>query len=175
MYDASARIMTTSETTTIPASLAFRSIGYRSEAIHGMDEIGIHFDSAKGIIPNDYYGRVTGITRNHTHKDTHQNILPGLYCSGWVKRGPTGVIANTMEDSYATAEAIIQDWANKRSFLSGGQGWDSLKNESTSKMLKIVYWNDWQKIDAAEKIRGKVRGKEREKFSSFEEMLSILE
>lgn len=33
----------------------------------------------------------------------------GLYCSGWVKRGPTGVIATTMNDSFDTARVLIQD------------------------------------------------------------------
>lgn len=35
--------------------------------------------------------------------------LPGLYCSGWVKRGPTGVIATTMTDSFLTSQALLQD------------------------------------------------------------------
>lgn len=175
MYDASARVTSTSETVTIPTSLAFRSIGYKSEAINGMEGIGIDFDTSKGIIPNDYYGRVIGPSSDQKPKDMHQNILPGLYCSGWVKRGPAGVIANTMEDSFATAEAIVSDWKNKRRFLGGGNGWDSLVQELTRQVPKIVHWNDWRKIDAAEKERGKDKGKERERFTSTEEMLSILD
>lgn len=35
--------------------------------------------------------------------------LPGLYCSGWVKRGPTGVIATTMTDSFHTSQTLLQD------------------------------------------------------------------
>lgn len=34
---------------------------------------------------------------------------PGLYCSGWVKRGPTGVIATTMTDSFLTSQTLLQD------------------------------------------------------------------
>lgn len=37
------------------------------------------------------------------------SFLAGLYCSGWVKRGPTGVIATTMNDSFDTARVLIQD------------------------------------------------------------------
>lgn len=33
----------------------------------------------------------------------------GLYCSGWVKHGPVGVIATTMNEAFATAEKIVQD------------------------------------------------------------------
>lgn len=35
--------------------------------------------------------------------------LAGLYCSGWVKRGPTGVIATTMTDSFLTGQMLLQD------------------------------------------------------------------
>ena len=35
----------------------------------------------------------------------------GLYCSGWVKRGPTGVIVNTMNDAFATAYCILKDFS----------------------------------------------------------------
>lgn len=38
-----------------------------------------------------------------------QKRLLGLYCSGWVKRGPTGVILNTMNDAFETADSIIKD------------------------------------------------------------------
>jgi len=34
----------------------------------------------------------------------------GLYCSGWVKTGPVGVIVDTMNNSFETAENIIQDY-----------------------------------------------------------------
>jgi hypothetical protein len=35
--------------------------------------------------------------------------LSGLYCSGWVKRGPTGVITTTMTDSFLTSQALLED------------------------------------------------------------------
>lgn len=39
----------------------------------------------------------------------HLSLLPGLYCSGWVKTGPTGVIATTMTSSFLTSQALLQD------------------------------------------------------------------
>lgn len=35
--------------------------------------------------------------------------LLGLYCSGWVKQGPIGVIATTMTDSFCTSQTLLQD------------------------------------------------------------------
>lgn len=37
------------------------------------------------------------------------HVCTGLYCSGWVKRGPTGVIATTMNDSFETARMLLKD------------------------------------------------------------------
>lgn len=36
-------------------------------------------------------------------------LSSGLYCSGWVKRGPTGVITTTMTDSFLTSQVLLQD------------------------------------------------------------------
>ena len=33
----------------------------------------------------------------------------GLYCSGWVRNGPVGVIATTMNDAFQTGELVVQD------------------------------------------------------------------
>ena len=33
----------------------------------------------------------------------------GLYCMGWIKRGPVGVLVNTTSDAFETADAILSD------------------------------------------------------------------
>ena len=38
-----------------------------------------------------------------------QCYITGVYCSGWVKRGPVGVIATTMNDAFETAHTVISD------------------------------------------------------------------
>lgn len=169
-FTSSARAIPTNENEVFPASLAFRSIGYKSESLPGMEELGLHFDTGRGIISNDSHGRV--IARVASDPD-EISAIPGMYCSGWVKRGPVGVIANTMEDAFATAAAISSDWESKGAFLNGGQGWDSLKNEAISSGQKTVSWNDWTRIDAAEKQRGRRKGKERVKFTSTQQMLQV--
>ncbi|KAL8830532.1 MAG: hypothetical protein Q9191_001379 [Dirinaria sp. TL-2023a] len=167
-FDRSARVSATEEHTLLPACLAFRSIGYRAEAIPGMLEIGVNFDSQRGIIPNDGIGRII------TQTDEGVTTLPGMYCSGWVKRGPTGVIASTMEDAFLTAEAITEDWETKAPFLKGGDGWQSLANEVKVGAPRTVNWKGWQQIDTAEKLEGFKRHKEREKLTSVNEMLQAL-
>ncbi|KAL8711996.1 MAG: hypothetical protein Q9220_003692 [cf. Caloplaca sp. 1 TL-2023] len=170
-FDPTAKVQTTDSRDFISTSLAFRSIGYQSEALPGMKELGIGFDERRGVIINDYFGRLISSADG---TDVAAPI-PGMYCAGWVKRGPTGVIANTMEDSFATAESIIADWKKKAPFLSGGHGWQAMKEELTTARLRTVSWQDWLKIDAAERSRGKSVGKEREKFTDPHDMLRVLE
>ena len=169
-FDPSARVVATEEQISLPASLVFRSIGYRAEAIPGMQDVGISFDTQSGVIPNDGKGRI--ITQS---EEEGLSTLPGMYCSGWVKRGPTGVIASTMEDAFATAEAITEDWEAQAPFLKGGDGWKSLQHEVRNTNPRTVSWEDWQRIDAAEKREGSKRNKEREKLTKVEEMLKVLE
>lgn len=170
IFKPSAPVQLLDEQVQLPASLAFRSIGYKSEALAGMEDLGIHFDSDRGVISNDYSGRVVMPSSN----SITALPVPGMYCSGWVKQGPTGVIANTMEDAFATAEMIAKDWKEGAPFMAGGHGWNVLRAEAKSKGLQTVSWADWLQIDAAERERGKGKGKEREKFTSIEQMLNVL-
>jgi len=162
--------------TTLETSLAFRSVGYKSTALPGMKESHIPFDDKMGIIPNDLYGRVLSpslgpgnLTAGH---------VKGMYCAGWVKRGPTGVIASTMDDAFNTAEAVAKDWSDGVSFLNDdgkAAGWEGVQKEALKRGIRSVSWADWQTIDREEKRRGKEKGKERVKCATVEEMLQILD
>jgi len=183
IFDPTAKAMGTGEVVDIPSSLAFRSIGYKSEPLPGLSgsSFRVPFNHRLGIIPNDGYGRVT----NPVHESEEANLeVPGLYCAGWVKRGPTGVIASTMQDAFATADAIAEDWSTKAMpFLNSGRsvgkgsgmGWEGIKDRAEKSGCRRVSWNDWKKIDAVEKSIGKSKGKEREKFTSIVDMLAVLD
>lgn len=166
------------EVETIQSPLVFRSIGYKSEPMPEFDDLGILFDPRRGVISNDgVYGRVVPSTDGGGNGTRSQ--FPGLYCAGWVKRGPTGVIASTMEDAFATATAIAEDWKAGAPFLGDGSnvdraGWDGVKSEGSTELAACaVSWEGWLAIDGAEKERGKSKGKEREKFVAVEEMLPL--
>ncbi|KAF2127598.1 FAD/NAD(P)-binding domain-containing protein [Dothidotthia symphoricarpi CBS 119687] len=180
-FDKAARVVPTDEETTVKASLAFRSVGYKSTALPGLSDLGVPFDKKLGIIPNDVHGRV--ITPSAGPGELTAGHLHGLYCAGWVKRGPTGVIASTMQDAFMSADIITQDWTNNVPFLndesgvskSTGLGWDGIKDEVMGKGVRPLSWADWKTIDEAERARGKSKGKEREKFASVQEMLKTLD
>ncbi|KAH8597238.1 hypothetical protein B0O99DRAFT_651082 [Bisporella sp. PMI_857] len=175
LSDPVAKANGTGEFVHLSSSVAFRSIGYKSEALPGFSELGIPFDSRLGIIKNDYLGRVVETKERKAFKG-HR---PSLYCAGWVKRGPTGVIASTMADAFSTANAIEEDWTLKSPFFaatsSTGLGWEGIKKEAEGRGCRRVSWQEWQKIDAVEKSKGHAKGKEREKFTRKEDMLAVLD
>lgn len=196
-FDPNARAIGTGEKDVIPADIAFRSIGYKSEVLPGFPDIGVIFDAGRGIILNDDYGRVVHPVEVGGGEDALevQKHVPGLYCAGWVKRGPTGVIASTMNDAFATADAIARDWHSHASFIKSSKnvpwlfwdgivkseydgprlGWKGLQSEAEARGCRPVSWEDWKKIDRAERKRGRLVGKEREKFTSITDMLAVLD
>lgn len=104
-----------------------------------------------------------------------------MYVAGWAKRGPTGVIASTMEDAFGTADSLIHDIEAGMKMLnfedggSTGSGWEGLRREAEGRGVRATSWRDWLWIDHLEKEEGKKLGKEREKMTSVEEMLRCLE
>lgn len=173
-FSPNTRATSTGEQAELPAQMAFRSIGYKSEAIAGLSELGVPFDNRLGIIPNDQEGRVLNLEWD---KGVKQHV-PGMYAAGWVKRGPTGVIASTMSDAFLTADRIAEDWHGEAPFNGGAElktGWEAVKVEAEKRGCRRVSWEDWKKIDAAEVVRGKISGKKREKFTTIKEMLRVLD
>ncbi|KAG2171464.1 hypothetical protein INT43_009125 [Umbelopsis isabellina] len=154
----------TGEFTRQDCGLVLRSIGYKSIALEG-----VPFDEALGRVPNQY-GKVMD-------KD---NEVPGMYTAGWLKRGPTGVIATTMTDAYETADTIAADFKEGKPFLgdvdgigykSGSQG---LAEHFRQQSVKPISYIDWKLIEKMEFEAGLKTGKPREKFGRIEEMLAVL-
>lgn len=152
----SARAVPTGEMEELECGLVLSSIGYQSLPL----DPSVPFDPKLGIIPNSL-GRVQGV--------------PGLYCSGWVKRGPTGVIITTMSDSFDTAQSVLEDLQSGVLNLSDTkEGFKSLRSVLHSRGVHPVTFSDWEKIDAAEVARGKLAGKPREKIVDLQEMLQLI-
>ncbi|KKA27109.1 hypothetical protein TD95_001124 [Thielaviopsis punctulata] len=171
LFDPNSSVSGTGEEVEIKSDLVFRSIGYKSVPLEGFSDLQIGFDNQRGLIKNDGLGR---IYREGTGNET----FPGLYCSGWAKRGPTGVIASTMTDGFMTADSIVEDWISGSKFLgerSEKAGWSGvLRDLGATDNIKQIDWASWQQIDKAEKANGALIGKEREKFTDTGAMLSAL-
>lgn len=164
-----ANAVRTNETVTLPNELVFKSIGYKAVPIDGMDKLGIQFDSRRGLITNSY-GRV--LVSSPQEKEPTPG--KGLYVTGWVKTGPTGVIASTMREAFEVAEVIIEDYQNGALDKTRKPGFDGVKDR-IAKSTRVVSWADWEAIDRAEVERGREVGKPRSKLASVQDMLRVLE
>lgn len=172
------KVKSTGRKTLLHATTAFRSVGYQSEPLPGFKDLGIPFDGKLGIIPNDMYGRIISPSLGPAGPLTAGHV-PGMYCSGWVKRGPTGVIASTMDDAFITGDIIARDWESGVKFNEGEgarkAGFEAVSKELRDRGIRAVSWSDWEKIDKEERRRGEAKGKVREKFRSVEEMMKVVD
>lgn len=137
----------------LEAGLVIRSVGYRGAAVPGLP-----FDAKRNVIPSSA-GRVTSLGGEPQ---------PGLYVSGWIKRGPTGLVGTNKADSKETVELLLRDAKDllaRRPSLHV----DALLAE---RRVKVVGFADYQRIDTAEKARGAERGKVRDKLERVSDMLA---
>ncbi len=139
------RAVGTGETYSVPADLVVTCIGYRTSPLKG-----VPFDERAGCFANDE-GR----------------ILPGLYCVGWAKRGPSGTIGTNRPDGYSVIDIVDQDIGGG-SRKRGREGFDEL---AQTRGLEIVTFRDWQKIEEAE-IAAARKGAPREKFVDIDSMIA---
>ena len=139
------RAIGTGESYRIPADIVITCIGYETSPIEG-----VPFDERAGRFANDQ-GR----------------ILPGLYCVGWAKRGPSGTIGTNRPDGYSVIDIVDEDIGSGHR-KRGREGFDDLAAE---RRLDIVTFRDWQKIEEAE-IAAARDGSPREKFVDIESMIA---
>lgn len=150
-----AQAVLTGKEEVVPCGLVISSIGYKSLPI----DPSLPFDSSRAVIPN-HMGRVSQTT--------------GLYVSGWLKTGPTGVIATTMNSSFDTARSLLDDLSSGAVDVTAERpGSVSIRALLTLRGLKPVTFSDWEKIDHVETRRGEALGRPREKLLTVKEMLDV--
>ena len=142
--DSEGRASGTGETYVVPASLVITCIGYKSSPIPG-----VPFEESAGRFAN-----------------ADGRILPGLYCVGWARRGPSGTIGTNRPDGFSVVERIAEDIGAGSGKL-GRAGFDRLAEE---RELDVVTFRDWKKIEEAKHQRAR-DGAPREKFVDVAEMI----
>lgn len=133
----------TGATTVIAAQLVLRSIGYR-----GVPLPGTVFDDRSGTIPHDG-GRV----------QVDVNRVPGEYVTGWIKRGPTGVIGTNKHDAHETVAALLADVDELPRAPEPDR--DALPGLLAARGVQVVSWDGWSAIDRAEIALGVGTGRPR--------------
>lgn len=141
----------------IHSGLILRSIGYR-----GIPVDGLPFDDAMGVVPNES-GRVV---------DGNGQPLTGVYVSGWIKRGPRGVIGTNRS---CAAETLAKMWEDFDAGILNRRvaGRDALIKLLVDRDTQPVRWQGWKAIEAAERERGGEQSRPRVKFVNITDMLDI--
>ncbi|TIX50772.1 FAD-dependent oxidoreductase [Alteraurantiacibacter aquimixticola] len=142
------RAQGTGEKAKLEADLVVNCIGYRTSPIPG-----VPFDERAGRFANDE-GR----------------ILPGLYCVGWARRGPSGTIGTNRPDGYGIVEEIAADMADGTLGPAGKEGRAGFDALATERGLDVVTFADWKRIEEAEEQAAR-EGAPREKFVDVEAMI----
>lgn len=134
------RVRGTGEAGVLDAGLVVRAIGYAGDPIAGLP-----FDEATGTVPHEA-GRVM----------LGGEPVQGSYVSGWIKRGPTGVIGTNKSDGAETAASVLADLPGLAT--PPRPGGDAVLDRLREFGVEPVLWDDWQRLDAAEKSLGEQRG-----------------
>ena len=154
--DGTGNVTLTGETADYPVQAVYRAVGYFGSPL---DEIP--FDAKYGVINNDE-GQVLDDEGNH---------IPGIFCTGWIKRGPVGLIGHTKADAIETISHVI---ANRDSWWQPTKPSEQAILETLSaRGVEFVQWDNWLNIDDAEKSLGQALGRERLKLFERAEMLQV--
>jgi ferredoxin--NADP+ reductase len=152
----SVRALATEEHEVIPCGIVFRSVGYK-----GVELPGVPFDAERATIRNDC-GRAL---------DEQGASVPGVYCAGWIKRGPSGVIGTNKKDATETVELLLEDARSGRLPKAPGASAEAVDALLAERGVEVVMYPGWELIDRIESERGAPYGRPRVKLASWDELL----
>ena len=127
----------TGEFVDYPVQAVYRAVGYFGSELSEVD-----FDARRGVIPNDG-GRVLAADGTH---------VPGLYATGWIKRGPVGLIGSTKGDALETIGCLLEDRLNLP--VAAHRGESGIIELLESRGVEFTTWQGWIKLDAHERHLG---------------------
>ena len=148
----------TGELQVLPADLVLVSIGYRGMPLEGMNELDF-FDSRSSTVKNDH-GKLPGENN--------------LFVTGWIKRGPTGIIGTNIMDAKDTVNSVMKYLETSATDLDvESQGRDGLNEHLVASGIEAVNWNQFLRIVSAENDTTRLRSESqpREKILAVSEML----
>ena len=100
---------------------------------------------------------------------------PGVYCAGWIKRGPTGVIGTNKKDAAETVELLLEDAAAGRLEPKPDATAAAVDALLAERGVEVVEYDGWMAIDEAERAAGEKAGRPRVKLCSWDELLAAAE
>jgi ferredoxin--NADP+ reductase len=134
----------------------YRAVGYLSDKLPKLP-----WDIDSGTVP-DAGGRV--LQENGEH-------LQSVYVTGWIRRGPVGLIGHTKGDANETVANLLDDFAQGRLHTPESPEPEAVEAFLGERGLRYTTWEGWYRLDAAERALGEPQGRERVKIVEREDML----
>jgi ferredoxin--NADP+ reductase len=147
----------TGEIREIPIQAIYRAVGY-----FGSPLPGVPFDPEHGVIPN-HEGQVLRIDDNEQ--------MYGVYTTGWIKRGPVGLIGHTKSDAMETIRHLINDQGNWWSPTAPSE--ESIIELLHTRNIHYTTIDGWHRLDKHEQALGNSEGRPRIKVLPRNEMINI--
>ncbi len=151
-------VVGTGEFREIPVQAVYRAVGY-----HGTPVLDAPFDEVRGVIPN-VEGRVI---------EAGSDPIPGLYATGWIKRGPVGLIGHTKSDAMETIAHLVADAQTGRLTARVVDG--DVVELLAERDVAYTTWDGWLALDAYERELGAthVHARERVKVVPRDEQVAV--
>jgi len=146
----------TGEIRTVEIQAIYRAVGYFGSPLDG-----IPFDDKRGVIPN-HEGQVM---------DDNDEVVPGVYATGWIKRGPVGLIGHTKSDAMETVQHVLTDQAN---WWAPAHPEESAVDELLAERgVEYTDLEGWHRLDQHEIALGAADGRVRIKVVPRDEMVQV--
>jgi ferredoxin--NADP+ reductase len=154
--DGQGGVVGTGEIREVPVQAVYRAVGYFGSPLDG-----IPFDERRGVIPN----------REGQVLDDRDEQVNGVYATGWIKRGPVGLIGHTKSDAMETIKHVLNDQANWWSPAHPEE--DAVTALLASRGVEYTNLDGWHNLDAHELSLGGLQGRTRIKVVPRDEMVQI--
>jgi ferredoxin--NADP+ reductase len=154
--DGAGSVVGTGEIRELPLQAVYRAVGYFGSPLDG-----IPFDDRHGVIPN-HEGQVL---------DDDNRVLPGVYATGWIKRGPVGLIGHTKSDAMETVQHLMRDQGNWWTPAEPGEA--AIVAMLDERGVEFTTLDGWHALDQHELGLGEEAGRTRIKVVPRDEMVQI--
>ncbi|MDY3126942.1 MAG: FAD-dependent oxidoreductase [Corynebacterium sp.] len=156
--DGTGNVTGTGKFTDWPVQAIYRTIGYHPQHVEG-----VPFDEVNAVMPND---------GGHVLDSVDGEPIEGLYTTGWIKRGPIGLIGNTKSDAKDTITMLVDDYKAGKLTAAAKRDPEDILALLDSRDIAVTTWEGWHRLDAAERAAGEPHERERIKIVEWDDMVS---
>jgi ferredoxin--NADP+ reductase len=98
-----------------------------------------------------------------------------VYCAGWIKRGPTGIIGTNKKDATETVQLLLEDARDGRLTHNAEATAEAVDAALAARGARPVLYTGWTSIDEVERAAGEKLGRPRVKLRTWDELLETAE